>query len=341
MTREVFISTELVEEDQRTDLWREISRPMFEALPHPDDIDLFLSGSVRAVPVGSLMTARSIFNRQRYNKDRRFILSSGLDSYLVQLVTSGELAGDFNGVRASAGPGDILILDLSQPLKNQVTEGSRINIVIPRQPLEKAVNGRNLHGTVLKRHWPVTQLVMTYLTGLHSVGTQLSTFEADAAHEAAVTLMAAALKNDELEAAGSHSVLKIALQQRIVTFIDQNINLPDLSPETIMRRFHVSRSHLYRTFADHGGIAKVLRDKRLDAAFVELTRRDSAALSITEISYRFGFSSSNQFLRGFRARFGITPSQARQERQALHLEKAEGSAHLLNYFATLRERVIK
>jgi two-component system response regulator PhoP len=110
--------------------------------------------------------------------------------------------------------------------------------------------------------------------------------------------------------------LEAVLRQRVLAFIQQNIHRPDLSPILITNRFNVSRSHLYRAFASDGGVAKVLRDKRLDAAIQELSRADGSTPSITELAHRLGFSSNNQFLRAFRNRFGITPSQAREKRPA-------------------------
>lgn len=336
MVEEVFVSTDLVDVGQRCDFWREITKPVFETQPCPEDRGLPLEGSVRSHPIGPLLTASTTFNRQQYSRDRRIVLQSGLDGYLVQLLTSGTLAGDFNGVDVSAGPGDIFIMDLARTLESRVGEGSRITFSIPRQPLEKAVNWRNLHGTVLKGHWPITQLVMACLTGLHSVGGQLPSVQAAAAQEAVVTLLAAALKGEMPDTAAGHSVLGIALRQRILAFIDQNIKLPELSPDLIIRRFNVSRSHLYRTFAADGGVAKVLRNKRLDAAFLALTRADSPSASITEIAYRLGFSSGNQLLRAFRARFGLTPSQAREKAGSWGDDRS--GPDLLAHFADLRDR---
>ncbi|TFL12923.1 helix-turn-helix domain-containing protein [Pusillimonas noertemannii] len=129
----------------------------------------------------------------------------------------------------------------------------------------------------------------------------------------AAALPGAAPKGDAAEEGADRLSLEAALRQRVVAFIEQNIHRPELSPRSISRRFNVSRSHLYRAFASDGGVAKFLRDKRLDAAARELTRAHSPAISIAELAHRLGFSSGNQFLRAFRNRFGITPSQAREQ----------------------------
>lgn len=338
MAEEIFISTKLVEVEQRSDLWREITRPLFDTVPAPDSRESHLEGSIRARPIGSLLTSWSALSEQQYNRDRRIVLQSGLDGYyLIQLLTWGGVVGDFNDVDVSGSTGDIYIVDLAQTFQSRTREGSRINILIPRQNLERAVNGRNLHGVLLKADWPITQLLMSYLTGLYAVGGQLPESQAEAAQEAVVMLLGSALKGEGAESAADHSLLRTALRQRIIHFIEQNINLPELSPEFIIRRFHISRSHLYRIFSGDGGVARVLRDKRLDAAFLALTSTGAPSLSIAEIAYKLGFSSGNQLLRAFRARFGMTPSEARESAASTGNDRADHN--LVAYYGGLRDKL--
>ncbi|MDO8978200.1 MAG: helix-turn-helix transcriptional regulator, partial [Afipia sp.] len=91
----------------------------------------------------------------------------------------------------------------------------------------------------------------------------------------------------------------------------------ELGPAMLMSRFRVSRAQHYRMFAADGGVATLVRERRLEAAYREIMRPDSASRSITEIAHDLGFSSSGQFLRAFRARFAMTPSEARETGQAL------------------------
>ncbi len=118
-----------------------------------------------------------------------------------------------------------------------------------------------------------------------------------------VILLAAALKGETLEKAEEFSPLTLVLRQRVMAFIKQNIHLPEMSQELIQRRFNVSRTHLYRAFAADGGVTKVLRDMRLDAAFVELTRRNrpSAPSHRSQLAWVFQRQSvPARFSRTFR-----------------------------------------
>lgn len=129
-------------------------------------------------------------------------------------------------------------------------------------------------------------------------------------------------------------MLASILRRRVLDFITANLAEPKLGPAFLMRRFQISRAHLYRMFQMDGGVASVIRDKRLDAAYRQLLQRSSQTLSITEIAYDLGFSSSGHFLRAFQARFGVTPSEARQQGPAFILSGRQTS-DLQAHFARL------
>jgi AraC-like DNA-binding protein len=104
------------------------------------------------------------------------------------------------------------------------------------------------------------------------------------------------------------------LRQQLLEFIEANLYERELGPALLMQRHQVSRAHLYRIFADDGGIAKIIRDKRLDAAYREIALgAKTAGKSITDVALRLGFSNSSQFARAFQRRFSMTPREARQE----------------------------
>lgn len=317
-TDEVFVSTDLVEDSLRGDFWREVTRPFYETTPLVASESQRLEGAIRAREVAGLWMGSITFNAQRYNRDRRIIASSDLDQYLVAVVAGGGLSGDFAGAGVTARSGDIVVLDLTQPLQSDVTAGGMFSTLIPREILAKATGHANLHGLILKAHLPMTKLLTAYLRGLGDMGSQPIVDEAAAVQEALVTILAAALRRERPDGAGELRPLSAALRQRVLDFIDSNINNHDLGPDFIIRRFHVSRAHLYRAFAGDGGISSVIRDRRLDAAYLELKRTDFTGRSIAEIAFALGFTDSNHFLRRFRARFGRTPSDVRREGASGH-----------------------
>ncbi|MGN6447460.1 MAG: cupin domain-containing protein, partial [Brucella intermedia] len=245
MSNETFISTAMVEVDARNDFWREATRPVFDTMPLSPDGKEPLEGTISSRPLGSIAIGSVSFNGQRYIRDHRTIVNSDLDYYLIQLFTSGKMNGDFNGLGVRAGVGDICFLDLSKAFKSEVDAGSRISLAVSRRDLEKAVGPRSLHGVVLRGDQPMTRLIATYLRGIRSLERSLSPMEVLASEDALIALLAGALKGDALESLEDYPSMSIALRQRVLAFIDQNIGEQELSPELIQQKLRVSRSHLY------------------------------------------------------------------------------------------------
>lgn len=333
MQDELFLSTDLVEPRLRDDLWRTVSQPFFDTTK-PEDADATtLEGSVRSRPLGSLLIGPTSFNRQQLRRDRRLILQSGFDVYLVQLLLAGTIDGDCDGHVISVRPGDICVFDLARPLASRLSTGSTMSIVLPREPMDKAASGRSLHGTVLEAGTPLTRLLADFIMSLSQAAAEIASADALAIEEAAIALLSSGLARHAPERATDDPILVSMLRRRVLDFITANLAVPELGPPLLMRRFQVSRAHLYRMFQMDGGIASVIRDKRLDAAYRQLMQR-SNRMSITEIAYDLGFSSSGHFLRAFQGRFGVTPSEARQQGSTLAFSGRQTS-DLQAHFARL------
>lgn len=328
--QDVFVSTDFVEERLRNDFWREASRPFYETTPIPGNKSGRLEGTIRSREIAGFTFASVTFNSQRYNRDRRIIAWSGLDHFLVAVVKGGEIRGDVANNNLIARAGDICILDLAQVLQSDVSAGGTLSTLIPRGMLAKATGHANLHGVVLQAHLPMTQLITAYLEGLNGLRGHLSNDEIAAVQESLVTILAAALRGSRAVEDEELRPLSIALRQRVLDFVDRNLNNPEFSLNSIIRRFNVSRAHLYRAFAEDGGIAGVIRDRRLDAAFLEITQTDIIPRSIAKIAFEHGFSSTSHFSRCFRIRFGLMPGEARRDRLSEPLVP-ELRAHLLRF----------
>lgn len=329
-TGELLISTDFIDADLRNDYWREATKPFYETTPLRGCTNQQLEGSIKSQEIAELILASIKFNAQRYRRDQRIIALSDLDQYLLAVMTNGNMFGDFANNNITAQSGDVCILDLTQTLQIDVTAGGTLSVLIPRQILAKATNHMNLHGVVLKANQPMSQLLIAYLEGLNSLSVDLKDDDFISVQEALVTILVAALRGTQPADEEKTRPLGIALRQRVLDFIDQNIENPYLSPDFIIQRFNVSRAHLYRAFIKDGGISNAIRDKRLDAAFQAIVHPKFNGQSITHIAFAHGFSNVTHFSRIFRNRFGLTPNEARYERTSAQLTP-ELQAHLLKF----------
>ncbi|MEE4150100.1 AraC family transcriptional regulator [Pseudomonas viridiflava] len=93
--------------------------------------------------------------------------------------------------------------------------------------------------------------------------------------------------------------------------LDQLSN-PALSCERVAAQIGVSTRHLARLFAlEDTQPHRFILEKRLQGAFVLLSRGKNKALDIAEIAYSQGFTSQAHFARAFKAQYGRTASEVR------------------------------
>ncbi|AVF41347.1 hypothetical protein AL486_17850 [Pandoraea apista] len=335
-TSGVTFSTAYLLPEERNDACRKLISPFFDARHVKSEKGGNLEGALTSTHIGRLLIGETAFNSQRHERSRKLALSSSLDQYLIQLFVSGSLDGDCDGRPVAVRPGDIIAMDLSRVANTQISPGATVSLIVPREAIDKATGGRSIHGTVIKAEQAVTRLLASFLISLSDVAAGIEGDEALGVESGAVTLLAEILaRKSEAARFNEDSVLSRVLRTQVLSYINANLTSPSLGLDAIIARFRVSRAHLYRIFEADGGIATVIRNKRLDAAYRALTQGNGrSALSITRLAHELAFSGSNHFLRAFRARFGVTPTEARE--QAFSFELADQDvaslySHLLNY----------
>ncbi|MCF4127533.1 helix-turn-helix domain-containing protein [Methylobacterium sp. SyP6R] len=102
-----------------------------------------------------------------------------------------------------------------------------------------------------------------------------------------------------------------SVRERIRTYIDRHLDDPASSPAGIAPACRVSRATLYRLFGFDGSVMAYVAGRRLDRSFVALCRSDDGRSSIAQVAFRSGFTSETHFSRSFRARFAMSPREAR------------------------------
>ncbi|WP_176038045.1 helix-turn-helix domain-containing protein [Brucella tritici] len=300
----------MVESRFRNDFLRAAMKPLYEIVIDPAERNYELSGVASLRTSGMITIGTTTFNTQNYVRTPKIIAQGGLDFYMVQLMTGGHLQGDFGGADVTASPGDILVIDLAKTLVSRAFKGARTTVFVRRCDLEEVTGGRSLHGLVLPGAEPMTRLAFNYIQELNAVVPELGPDDAVAAQRVMLTLIAAGitgLKGKFIE----QLPVNLPMRKRILSFIDNNLHDPLLGVSLIIKNFHVSRSHLYRAFENDGGVAKIIRDKRLDRAFRMLSEERHRTLYTKEIAYRCGFQDPTQFAAAFKSRFGMSPKDAR------------------------------
>ena len=123
------------------------------------------------------------------------------------------------------------------------------------------------------------------------------------------------------EVAGS--VTQAAILHRICQAIEHRLGDPDLAPTRVAQTEGISERYLQKLFEGTGSsFTHYVRERRLQRTWADLSSPAEAHHSISEIAYRSGFNDSAHFSRAFRARFGLSPREFRQQ----EIERAATSA---------------
>ena len=99
--------------------------------------------------------------------------------------------------------------------------------------------------------------------------------------------------------------------RRLIACLRRHIDDPELGPDEVAAGCGISVRYLHELLRDTNmTLGQWIRDTRLQAAMEDL-QNPADRRAIGEIAYARGFTDQAQFSRAFRARFGVTPKEAR------------------------------
>ncbi len=96
-------------------------------------------------------------------------------------------------------------------------------------------------------------------------------------------------------------------------YIEENIDNPELTVNTVILELNISRTHLHRKLKMLLGlsITRYIRKIRLEKAVQLLIQK---ADNISQIAYQTGFSDCSYFTKCFKQEYGISPSEFSKEK---------------------------
>jgi len=104
----------------------------------------------------------------------------------------------------------------------------------------------------------------------------------------------------------------LTLFDRVVAYIEQAFDDPELSPASVAAALRISVRYLHLLFAQRGHTAAGwIRERRLTYCREALANLDSE-LTVTDVALQAGFTDPSHFSRVFRHRFGMAPNQYRR-----------------------------
>jgi AraC-like DNA-binding protein len=196
---------------------------------------------------------------------------------------------------------------LAKPFQAVIEAGGLLMLFIPRD--FAALD----FGAVLDRTLDAgaALLLADFLASLCRRLPQLRPDELPGVLEAIRSLIASCTGVHNGAASGGRDSIDLRLLDRAKRLVERRVAEPDLTPQSLCRELHVSRSRLYRAFAPLGGISAYIRRQRLIQARGVLLDADNPC-PIVRIAEQWGFSSASAFSRAFRYEFGESPQRIRK-----------------------------
>ena len=101
---------------------------------------------------------------------------------------------------------------------------------------------------------------------------------------------------------------EVKLLNKVVQYIDENLNNPELSVEELSKHVGMSRGSLYHKLLEISGLTPIeyIRSIKLERAVELLEKSD---YNVAQIAYMTGFGTPSYFSRLFKSQFNMLPSE--------------------------------
>ena len=307
-------TTQDIQPDQRFQAWREHLSAVFDpSLPSTTDPDGF-GAAVSGYLFGPISQMHCRTKAQHINRSTRKIDADGVDNYMVQVFRRGGCIANIERGEVTMNAGDICVFDNAQTLDSYNSDFDLLALFVPRNLLAPHLTTPdNHHLACIKSHQPLAILLRQHLSTLQKNAASMTLEEGDLLVAPTLSLLAATLNGSPAANEGGEQAVRLAIVTRIKSFIDDNITNPRLNADYLSDAFGVSRTRLYKMFATTDGVASYIRHRRLSASLSALTDPKQAHRKIIDIALSLGFGSEVSFIRAFRRRYGMTPSDARHQ----------------------------
>jgi AraC-like DNA-binding protein len=310
------LSTDDLPERDRMAVWREvIGRTLLKVdiAPLPDQ-------PFRAELVGGQLPGLAFMSEtstgRRIEKTRDLVAADGNDDIIMGVHVTGSTIASQHGREAAVGERSAVLMSNAETGHVIYPAASRhIGLVMPRRALAPLVPG--LEDALIRPIPPdneALRLLMSYigvLGGLTLTAPELQRLVAAHVHDL-VALIVGASREAAAVAAGRG--VRAARLAAIKADIAANLRQSELTVSTIATRQRVSTRYVQMLFEAEGTtFSQYVISERLAVAHRLLTDPRTAGRTIAAIAIEAGFRDLSYFNRTFRRRYGVSPSDVREE----------------------------
>jgi len=297
----------------RFETWRESIGVMMDVRRPESEPAKDFDARLESYLLDDVMIARCTAGAQKFDRTAAKFVRDSIDHYMIQLFLDGHVDMSHRNREFRCKAGTVIAFDLADVMDTFNSDFDLLSIVVPRRRLAPLLRDPDvLQGLMVDPDSGTGKLLSNYFVTLFSAAPTLTPEEAAVAARALVDLTAMAFNGTLIKRGDTPEATNHAELMRVQSFIKEHLARPDLGPDAVALAAGMSRAQLYRLFAPIGGVAEYIREQRLRRCLADLLSVQHLHRQIADIAYSWGFSDPTYFAKAFKARFGRTPSDARE-----------------------------
>jgi AraC-like DNA-binding protein len=306
-------STESIAPVERVDFWRRCLRETFaidcriEMPPNSQFAARLVSYSAGAVRFVETAGVPHILNRSAHED---------CSSFFVHVQLEGTCCYRERGLEARLAPGSFCLSRVRRAAEIEWRDAFRCVVIgIPENRLtEVCPDWAQFAATRISGSDGAAAIFVNTVRSLLTHPTALSGSAAKGVGEALIGLLGAALGEIADQSECVDSRLEMYHKARIHKFIRAELNNPDLDIPLIAQTVGLSQRYIHRLFANEPlHLMQSVWSQRLEHCYRELVQNQTVRRPISDVAYSWGFNDPAHFSRVFRKRYGLTPSELRQQ----------------------------
>jgi AraC-like DNA-binding protein len=307
-------STDALPERDRIAIWTEVHgrhmvKAQFEAF---GDGAFYQNATLRSLPGLSLASGScSGFRASRTSE----LVADGNDNLNLAICIAGTAEFRQLGREALAGPHEAVLLSYAEE-SALLSPGASRSLVIsaPRKTIAEVVGDPEATVCRLMPRAEVLRLLISYVQSADGLNLETPGLgQAFATHLHDLMALAIGATRDGEELARGRG-LRAARLAAIKIDIGRSLGRNDLSIGALALRHGITTRYIQKLFETEGAtFTEYVIERRLLEAWRMLTDPRFAGHSIGDVALKAGFGDLPYFTRSFRRRFGMTPSDAREQ----------------------------
>ncbi len=304
------LDTRKVEQHEQYAFWRDYATDVGEFERLENCGSTFTAFNDTHYTSSMTYSQHSVAQPSSIDRTKSYADNAKADVLAVQLRLSGqELANSFETERMFE-PGDIRIMDLTQPFFSANAHYDNIGILVEKKQLRDLVpNLEDLHGVTIAGS-PMANFLSAHFRSTFEVLPSLGRLEAERLSDVTLEALSAVLMIGATPNAIDSDLFDQQTIRAVRHYIRQHLTDPKLSPERIARGIGMSRAKLFRLCKPYGAPMEMVRHQRLKTAQDIL--QTGKAHSVEEAAYMVGYENRSSFSRAFKAEFGVSVKEFSQ-----------------------------